>query len=112
VVAHGTQELPAPTAVEAEAVPVAAAGRPDPPRRRRVLRQLVLVADPEGVEATADRQHRPAGPVAGVHLEGRLALEGLLEPEAGQIVLAALEPLARPASAAAARSGASGGPMP
>jgi hypothetical protein len=32
-------------------------------------------------------------------------LEGLLEPEAGQIVLAALEPLARPASAADAGSG-------
>ena len=34
-----------------------------------------------------------------------VALQGLLEPEAGQIVLAALEPLARPADAADTRSG-------
>jgi hypothetical protein len=30
--------------------------------------------------------------------EGMVALDGLLEAEAGQIVLAALEPLARPPS--------------
>jgi Domain of unknown function (DUF222) len=34
-----------------------------------------------------------------------VALDGLLEPEAGQIVMAALEPLARPHRAADARSG-------
>ena len=38
-------------------------------------------------------------------LEGMVALQGLLEPEAGQIVLAALEPLARPADAHDTRSG-------
>ena len=38
-------------------------------------------------------------------LEGMVAIEGLLEPEAGQTLLAALEPLARPASAVDARSG-------
>ena len=38
-------------------------------------------------------------------LEGMVALEGLLEPEAGQTLLAALEPLARPASADDTRSG-------
>ena len=45
------------------------------------------------------------GAVAGPTLEGMVALHGLLEPEAGQIVLAALEPLARPADAADTRSG-------
>ena len=34
-----------------------------------------------------------------------VAVDGLLEAEAGQIVLAALEPLARPADAADTRSG-------
>jgi Domain of unknown function (DUF222)/HNH endonuclease len=43
--------------------------------------------------------------VAGVDLEGMVALQGLLEAEAGQTVVAALEPLARPASADDARSG-------
>ena len=38
-------------------------------------------------------------------LEGMVAVDGLLEPEAGQILLAALEPLARPADADDDRSG-------
>jgi hypothetical protein len=37
--------------------------------------------------------------------EGMVAVDGLLEPEAGAIVLAALEPLARPANAEDCRSG-------
>jgi Domain of unknown function (DUF222)/HNH endonuclease len=37
--------------------------------------------------------------------EGMVALQGLLEPEAGQILLAALEPLARPANGDDSRSG-------
>jgi Domain of unknown function (DUF222) len=37
--------------------------------------------------------------------EGMVALQGLLDPEGGQTLLAALEPLARPASADDARSG-------
>lgn len=38
-------------------------------------------------------------------LDGMVALYGLLDPEAGQTLLSALEPLARPASAEDARSG-------
>ena len=37
--------------------------------------------------------------------EGMVAVDGLLEPEAGQTLLAALEPLARPADAQDTRSG-------
>jgi Domain of unknown function (DUF222) len=37
--------------------------------------------------------------------EGMVALNGLLDPEGGQTLLAALEPLARPADAADDRSG-------
>ena len=37
--------------------------------------------------------------------EGMVAVNGLLDPEAGQSLLAALEPLARPASADDDRSG-------
>jgi hypothetical protein len=43
--------------------------------------------------------------VAGASWEGLVAIGGLLEPEAGQTLMAALEPLARPASAQDPRSG-------
>jgi hypothetical protein len=37
--------------------------------------------------------------------DGMVAIDGLLEPEAGHTVLAALEPLVRPADAQDARTG-------
>jgi len=105
VLAHGTQDLPAQVAVEAEPVLVEAAGRLDPPRLRRVLGHLQLAADPEAAEARTERQHGRRGLWLSSTLEGMVAVDGLLDPEAGQIVLAALEPLARPHSAEDARSG-------
>jgi hypothetical protein len=45
-------------------------------------------------------------------LDGLVAVDGLLEAEAGQTLLAALEPLARPASADDLVAAASVGPMP
>jgi hypothetical protein len=105
VLAAGTQDLPAPTAVEAEPVLLEAAGRLDPPRLRRVVAHLQLVADPEGADRQAERRHERRGLWLTPTFEGMVALNGLLEPEAGQIVLTALEPLARPHSAADTRSG-------
>jgi Domain of unknown function (DUF222) len=104
VLAHGTQQLPAPTTAEAEPVLLAAAGRLDPPRLRRVLGYLQEVADPQGAEDRAERRHGRRGLWLSPTLEGMVALDGLLEPETGQIVLAALEPLARPATAEDART--------
>jgi hypothetical protein len=66
---------------------------------------LGWVADPEGAEGRAERLHEQRGLWLSPTLEGMVALQGLLEAEAGQLVLAALEPLARPASAADERSG-------
>ena len=100
VLAHGTQELPDHLAAEAEPVLVAAARRLDPPRLRRVLGHLLAVADPEGAEGQAERQHQRRGLWLSPTWEGMVAVDGLLEAEAGQTVLAALEPLARPADAA------------
>jgi hypothetical protein len=105
VLAHGTQELPDQTAAEAEPVLVAAAARLDPPRLRRVLGHLQLVADPEGAEREGERRHRRRGLWLAPTFAGMVALQGLLEAEAGQILLAALDPLARPHSADDARSG-------
>jgi hypothetical protein len=105
VLAHGTHDLPVQTAAEAEPVLVAAARRLDPPRLRRVLGHLQLVADPDGAEGRAERRHGRRGVWLSPTWEGMAALQGLLEPEAGQTLLAALEPLARPDSADDRRSG-------
>ena len=100
MLAHGTQELPDHLAAEAEPVLVEAARRLDPPRLRRVLGHLLAAADPEGAQGQAERRHGRRGLWLASTWEGMVALQGLLEAEAGQIVLAALEPLARPADAA------------
>ena len=105
VLAHGTHDLPDHVAAEAEPVLVEAAGRLDPPRLRRVLGHLQLVADPDGADAQAERRHQRRGLWLAPTLDGMVAVDGLLEPEAGQTLLAALEPLARPADAHDTRSG-------
>jgi Domain of unknown function (DUF222)/HNH endonuclease len=105
VLAHGTSDLPDHVAAEAEPVLVAAARRLDPPRLRRVVAHLRQAAAPEAADRHADRQHAQRWLWVAPTLEGMVALQGLLDPEAGQILLAALEPLARPADAQDARSG-------
>jgi hypothetical protein len=104
VLASGTQDLPAHVAAEAEPVLVAAARRLDPPRLRRVVGHLRLVADPDGADAQAERRQQQRGLWVTPTWEGMVALDGLLEPEAGQTLLAALEPLARPSDASDERS--------
>jgi hypothetical protein len=106
VLAAGTQELPAHVASEAEPELLAAARRLDPPRLRRLVAHLRLVADPEGADTLAERQQQQRGVWVSSTWEGMVAVNGLLEAEAGQTLVAALEPLARPANAADDRSGA------
>jgi hypothetical protein len=96
VVAQGTQDLPEQVTAAAEPVLVEAAGRLDPPLLRRVLGHLRLVADPDGAGRTSERRHARRGVWLAPTWEGMVAIDGLLEPEAGQVLLAALEPLARP----------------
>ena len=105
VLAHGTQDLPEQVTVAAEAVLVAAACRLDPPRLRRVLGHLCLVADPEAADRHTELRHQRRGLWLAPTWDGMVAVDGLLEPEAGQSVVAALEPLARPADAQDPRSG-------
>jgi hypothetical protein len=83
---------------------VEAARRLDPARLRRVIGHLQLVADPDGAAGRAERRHRQRGLWLASTLDNMVAVDGLLEPEAGQILLAALEPLTRPASAEDPRS--------
>jgi hypothetical protein len=92
-------------AAEAEPVLLDAARRLDPPRLRKVLGHLRLVADPNTERDQAERRHGRRGLWLSPTWEGMVALDGLLEPEAGQLLLAALEPLARPADADDNRTG-------
>jgi hypothetical protein len=105
VLAAGTHDLPSHTAVEAEPVLVEAARRLDPLRLRRLVTHLRLVADPDSERDRAQRRHEQRGLWLSPTLDNMIAVDGLLEAEVGQTLLAALEPLARPATAADARSG-------
>ena len=105
VLAHGTHDLPDHVIVEAEPVLVEAAGRLDPPRLRRVLGHLQLVVDPDGADRDRTRRQQRRGLWLAPTWDGMVAIDGLLEPEAGQTLTAALEPLARPADAQDTRSG-------
>jgi hypothetical protein len=106
VLAHGTQGLSAQVTAEAEAVLVEAAARLDPPRLRRVLGHLRLVADPDGEYDRTQQRHARRGLWLAPTFEGMVAVDGLLEPETGQTLLAALEPLARPHDAQAPEAAA------
>jgi Domain of unknown function (DUF222)/HNH endonuclease len=105
VLAAGTADLSATTAAEAETVLLEAAARVDPPTLRKVVHHLVEVADPDRAETRTQPQHERRGLWVSPTLAGMVAIDGLLDPEAGETVLTALEPLARPASAEDDRSG-------
>jgi hypothetical protein len=105
VLAAGTHHLPPATVAAAEPVLLETAGRTDPPLLRNVVGHLVQVADPDGAEARVQRQHERRGLWVTPTFEGMVAIDGLLEAEAGETLLTALEPLARPGSAEDDRSG-------
>jgi hypothetical protein len=62
------------------------------------------VTDPDGADQ-AERRHGRRGLWLAATWAGMVTLQGLLEPEAGHTLLAALEPLARPHSGQDDRSG-------
>jgi hypothetical protein len=105
VLAAGTADLPAHTTMEAETVLLQAARRLDPHRLRRVVNHLRYVTDPDRTEQQQQRRFERRGVWLSPTWEGMLAVDGLLDPEAGQTLLAALEPLARPAGTDDERSG-------
>jgi hypothetical protein len=105
VLTAGTHDLPHYVTAEAEPVLLEAARRLDPPRLRRVLGHLQLITDPEGADRQAERRHARRGLWLSSTLDNMVAIDGLLEPEAGQILVSALEPLARPTTAEDTRSG-------
>jgi hypothetical protein len=105
VVAHGTQQLPDQVRAEADPVLVEEARRLDPHQLRRLVGHLRQVVDPEGADQAAQRRHERRGLWLTPTFDQLVAVNGLLEPEAAQVIGAALEPLARPADANDHRSG-------
>ena len=105
VMVDGTHHLPDHVTAEAEPVLLEAARRLDPPRLRQAVGFLLEVADPEGADAARQRRHERRGLWLSPTLDNMVAVDGLLEPEAGNTVLAALEPLARPHDADDTRLG-------
>ena len=105
VLAAGTHDLPDHVAADAEPVLLEAARRLDPSRLRRAIAHLRLVADPDAADHQAEQQHQRRGLWLAATWEGMVAVNGLLDPEAGQTLVAALEPLARPTGADDDRSG-------
>jgi hypothetical protein len=96
---RATQELPPATTAAAEPVLLAAARRLDPPGLRKVVGHLLAVADPDAADAKAARQQQRRGLWVCPTFEGMVAVDGLLDPDAGATLLTALEPLARPSVA-------------
>jgi hypothetical protein len=96
---RATQHLPAATVAQAEPVLLEAARRLDPPRLRKVVGHLGEVADPAAAEQQAQRRHDRRGLWVTPTFAGMVAVDGLLDPEAGETLLTALEPLARPSTA-------------
>jgi hypothetical protein len=112
VLAQGVHDLSDQVVADAEPTLLNAAAQLDPTRLRTVVGHLRLVADPAGAEGDREWRHARRGLWLAPTVDGMVAIDGLLEPEAGQLVLAALEPLAHPADAQDSRSGPSGPRMP
>jgi hypothetical protein len=106
VLAEGTSDLDPTTTVAAEPVLVDAARRLDPAGLRRVVAHLRVVADPDREDEQAQRRFAQRGLQVAETWRGMVALHGLLDPEAGATLLAALDPLTRPTGAEDPRTAA------
>jgi hypothetical protein len=78
VLAVGTNDLPDHVIAEAEPLLLELARRLDPPKLRRAIGHLQLVADPDGADAKAERDHERRGLWLTPTLEGNVAVDGLL----------------------------------
>jgi hypothetical protein len=71
-----------------------------------VVGHLGDVADPDAADQQAQRRHERRGLWVAPTFAGMVAIDGLLDAEAGETLLTALEPLARPSTAEDDRSAA------
>jgi len=106
VLADATADLPAAKVAQAEEVLVDAARRLDPARLRQLVAHLRNVIDPDRAEQHARARLGRRGLWLAATYDGMVAVDGLLDPEAGEAARAALAPLARPAGPDDQRSAA------
>src|SRR6266545_3825499 len=96
VLADATHDLPPAKVAEAEGVLVDAARRLDPARLHRLAGHLRDVLDPQGSEERGRARLERRGLWLAATFEGMVAVNGLLDPDAGEAARAALAPLAGP----------------
>src|SRR4029453_17375740 len=90
---------------DAEPTLLDAARRLDPSGLRQVVTHVAYTLDPDGADAAAQRRYERRGVWFTTTMDRRVAVRGIMAPEAGQTLLMALEPLARPADHHDTRSG-------
>src|SRR6266705_3715978 len=96
VLADGLAGLPAAASTAAEPILLDAARHLDPHALRRAAEHLRYAADPDGEDARARARFDRRGLEVAPTWQGLTAVKGLLDPEQGETLLAALQPLARP----------------
>src|SRR6266511_3681981 len=96
VLADATHDLPPAKVAEAEGVLVDAARRLDPARLHRLAGHLRDVLDPQGSEERGRARLERRGLWLAATFDGMVAVNGLLDPDAGEAARAALAPLAGP----------------
>jgi hypothetical protein len=112
VLADTTHDLPPARVAEAEGVLVDAARRLDPGRLRRLTTHLRGVLDPDTAENRARARLERRGLWLSATYDGMVAVGGLLDPEAGETVRAALTPWPGPPAPTMRAAPHSGAPTP
>ena len=99
VLASAAGELPAESLPTVEPILVEAARHTDPAGLRSLCTQVRTMLDPTGAEEAAALAHDRRHLSISATLAGTVVLDGVLDPEGGATVLAALMPLAAPGGA-------------
>jgi hypothetical protein len=105
ILAASTLHAPNHAIEDAEATLLDAARRLDPSGLRKVVTHVAYTIDPDRADEQAQRRYERRGVWLTVTLDRMVAVRGIMTPEAGQTLIAALEPLARPADHHDTRTG-------
>jgi Domain of unknown function (DUF222) len=97
VIARALADLPRAQARAAEPLLLDLAREADPTATRRLGEHLRYALDPDGEDEKGKRRHDRRGLHVSTTWAGMVGIDGLLDPEAGETVLAAINALAKPA---------------
>jgi hypothetical protein len=97
VIARALADLPRAQARAAEPLLLDLAREADPTATRRLGEHLRYALDPEGEDEKGKRRHDRRGLHVSTTWAGMVGIDGLLDPEAGETVLAAINALAKSA---------------